>query len=281
MPPARVVPKGRDSRAAQIESRPNNVRYHGDPAPAKTSSGASGSRIVSWRRSSSALLTTTSRRVSAASTSTEDQSTRSAPGSASNAVAARRWVTTDTRTDLVWPGGTSRSKRMREGRSGSPASTAEGRGSVTTCVRCRSSDQVRTTSGVRAPAVIVGSSGPAGSPDLTAPREAPSPPISTTRRVRTVSAAREVRRMVSVIPASCTARTRRSSTVGSGPGVPRWRREVSTWVSGPTLEDITRSPAWSSASTLRWETTRRSSTKTPVPGAAIVPSRADSAVALP
>ena len=47
-------------RAAQIESRPNRVRYHGTPAARKISVGPSGSTICNWDRS--ARLSSTHRR---------------------------------------------------------------------------------------------------------------------------------------------------------------------------------------------------------------------------
>ncbi len=44
VPAARSVPNGSVREAAQTESRPNSVRYHGVPAAAKASPGESGSR---------------------------------------------------------------------------------------------------------------------------------------------------------------------------------------------------------------------------------------------
>ena len=67
MPAARSVPKGSVSRAAQRESRPKSVRYHGVPAAAKASVGESGSASTSSARSANACSTTRSSRRSVAS----------------------------------------------------------------------------------------------------------------------------------------------------------------------------------------------------------------------
>ncbi len=61
VPPASSVPSGSAIRAAQIESRPKSVRYQGDPAARKSSSGRLRSDIRSACRSATRSLRRTAR----------------------------------------------------------------------------------------------------------------------------------------------------------------------------------------------------------------------------
>ena len=258
VPRARSVPNGRVIRAAQIESRPNRVRYQGEPAAAKTSVGSRGSLSSRCRRSVSECRTVRTRCESGESTRTSVHGTSAAPAAASNGVVDARVVLRSRCSRTVPPGGSTTGQRATRPRpSGSSSRPAPG---APTCVECRSSPQVACS----APTSVTGSGAVGADPDLTSCSSAPSPRAVRMTSQRTVSPAREVTATCSAIPDPLRVRVRRTSTVGSGPGSPTLRARRRHCVVAPSLAATTPTGGTPSTVRTRWLSTRRSSTYIPV-----------------
>ena len=103
VPAASSGPSGSSIRAAHKESRPNKVRYHGEPAARKVSSGARSEVIRSASRSATAVVTSGASRRSSASTT---GATRPPDGRGGPTTAAGSALRTDHATVSCCPGGT-------------------------------------------------------------------------------------------------------------------------------------------------------------------------------
>ena len=180
VPRASSVPNGRDIRAAQIESRPKRVRYHGEPAAAKTSVGSSGSVSSRCRRSTSDRCTVAASRESCEVTRTASQCTRSAPGPASNGVSAPlRAPTPRPRAWSTRPGGMESGQRRARAPTG-VAVTAAPRATRVVAWRC-----VGPPAAVRAVARRAPARARRRARYFTACSSAPSPCASSRPRTRT------------------------------------------------------------------------------------------------
>ena len=204
-----------------------------------------------------------------------DQVTASEPGSASSAEGAVRSTVVVSETEALVPGSTVSAKAART--RPSAWSSRSGDGLRLTVLACRSS---------RKQTVSPRSSGAAAAwltwPALTALIGAPSAASSTTTSQATGSLARETTSTTSAMVGPCSRRERRTSTLGSAPGLPRLRAEAKNSALAPLAPWATGHGDSPETTTVSRLSARASSTYRPSAVAGrMSPLVEDSAVALP